>query len=60
MKVLSARLEKKQIPNSQFPIAKQQAPLIPNLVLDQVQLEGKTPVSWKELQKGYLEVKIIK
>lgn len=29
-----------------------------NLVLDQVQLEGKTPVSWKELQKGYLEVKI--
>lgn len=30
------------------------------LLLDQVQLEGKTPTAWKELQKGYLEVKIIK
>jgi methionyl-tRNA formyltransferase len=30
-----------------------------NLVIDQVQLESKTPVSWKELQKGYLEVKIV-
>jgi methionyl-tRNA formyltransferase len=28
------------------------------LLLDQVQLEGKTPTSWKQLQKGYLEVKI--
>ncbi len=30
------------------------------LILDQVQLEGKTPTSWKQLQKGYLGVKIIK
>ena len=30
------------------------------LVLDQVQVEGKTPTSWKQLQKGYLGVKIIK
>ncbi len=30
-----------------------------NLVLDQVQLEGKTPTSWKQLQKGYLGVKIV-
>ena len=28
------------------------------LILDQVQLEGKTPTSWKQLQKGYLGVKI--
>jgi methionyl-tRNA formyltransferase len=28
------------------------------LILDQVQLEGKTPISWKQLQKGYLGVKI--
>jgi len=30
-----------------------------NLLLDEVQLEGKTPTSWKQLQKGYLGVKII-
>lgn len=29
------------------------------LILDQVQLAGKTPISWKQLQKGYLGVKII-
>jgi len=28
------------------------------LILEQVQLEGKTPTSWKQLQKGYLGVKI--
>jgi methionyl-tRNA formyltransferase len=28
------------------------------LILEQVQLEGKTPTSWKQLQKGYLDMKI--
>ena len=28
------------------------------LILDQVQVEGKTPTSWKQLQKGYLGVKV--
>lgn len=28
------------------------------LILDQVQLEGKKPVSWKQLKEGYPEIKI--
>lgn len=30
------------------------------LALDQVQLEGKNPVSWKQFQEGYPQAKIIK
>ena len=30
-----------------------------NLVLDEVQLEGKNPVSWAQFQEGYPEAKII-
>ena len=30
------------------------------LVLDQVQLEGKNPVTWKQFQEGYPKAKIIK
>jgi methionyl-tRNA formyltransferase len=31
-----------------------------NLIFDQVQLEGKNPVSWKQFQEGYPKAKIIK
>ncbi len=30
------------------------------LILDQVQLEGKKPVAWKQFQEGYPEAKIIR
>jgi len=50
LKILKAHLE---------PTTNHQS-LITNLVLDQVQLEGKKPVSFKQFQEGYPEARIIK
>lgn len=51
LKILKAHVE--QVPAS-HPQNSTHFPL-PTLVLDLVQLEGKTPVSWKEFKRGYPE-----
>ena len=48
LKILKAHIEKSRTINHQ--------PLIIKLVLDDVQLEGKKPVSWEQFKKGYPEV----
>jgi len=48
LKILKAHLE---------PTTNHQS-LITNLVLDLVQLEGKNPVTWKQLQEGYPQAEI--
>jgi len=50
LKILKAHLESSPKPYSLNPI--------PYLVLDQIQLEGKKPVTWKQFQEGYPSVKI--
>lgn len=46
LKILEAHID--SIPNTQHPI----------LILDSVQLEGKSPVSWKQFKEGYPEIVI--
>ncbi|MBI2405762.1 methionyl-tRNA formyltransferase [Candidatus Microgenomates bacterium] len=48
LKIIKAHVEEN-------PIAQEPNNLIPYLVLDEVQLEGKSPVSWKQFKNGYPE-----
>jgi len=51
LKILKVHIEKSPITNHKSPITK--------LILDEVQLEGKNPVSWKQFIEGYPEAKFI-
>ncbi|MDO8551841.1 MAG: methionyl-tRNA formyltransferase [bacterium] len=53
LKILSAHLDSPTNTNSQFPITNNQPPSS-KLVLDQVQLEGKTPTSWQNISSSVL------
>lgn len=50
LKILQAHIE--PVSNFQLPKTNDQQPMT-KLVLDQVQLEGKKPVSWKQFLQGY-------
>ena len=56
LKILKAHLESIQATGSKLPATK----LVPSaqcLVPDLIQLEGKSPVSWKQFLEGYPEAK---